>query len=86
MLDSGITEEMHHALGLLIDGAKPVSRHLVNLAISLEARPSAHLGAAALLGDILTVYPYAPGPVVVTGQALRFAGSIHIIDTMSVYP
>ncbi|SFA66563.1 phage tail protein I [Metapseudomonas otitidis] len=86
VLDSGITDEMYQDLNRLIDDAKPVSRHLVGLAISLETRAEIHVGAAALLGDTLTVYPYDPGPIVVGSEAVRFAAAEHSIDTMSVYP
>jgi len=86
VLDSGITEEMYDSLVLLIDDAKPVSRHLTGLAISLEARGTVYIGAACYEGDTLTVYPYAPGPITVGGEALLFGGGTHIIDIMSVYP
>jgi len=86
VLDSGITEDMYESLVLLIDDAKPVSRHLIGLAISLEARGTVHLGAATVDGETLTVYPYAPGPIEVSSPALLFGGAEHSIDTMSVYP
>lgn len=86
VLDSGITEDMYESLVLLIDDAKPVSRHLIGLAISLEARGTVHLGVAAVDGETLTVYPYAPGPIEVSSPALLFGGAEHSIDTMSVYP
>lgn len=86
VLDSGITEDMYESLVLLIDDAKPVSRHLIALAISLEARGTVHLGVAAVDGETVTVYPYAPGPIEVSSPALLFGGAEHSIDTMSVYP
>ncbi|CAE6923404.1 Tail protein I [Pseudomonas marincola] len=86
VLDSGITEQMYESLVLLIDDAKPVSRHLVGLVISLETRGTVHLGVAAMDGETLTVYPYAPGPIEVSSQVLLFGGAEHSIDTMSVYP
>lgn len=86
VLDIGITEPMYDSLVLLIDDAKPVSRHLIGLAISLEIRGSVHIGAAAMDGETVTVYPYAPGPIEVSSAALLFAGAEHSIDTMSVYP
>jgi phage tail P2-like protein len=86
VLDSGITEQMYDSLVLLIDDAKPVSRHLVGLAISLEVRSPVYIGAATYQGETLTVYPYAPGPIEVSSQVLLFGGAEHSIDTMSVYP
>lgn len=86
VLDSGITEEMYDSLVLLIDDAKPRSRHLTGLAISLETRGTTHIGVAAMDGEVLTVFPYAPGPIEVSSQSLLFGGAEHSIDIMSVYP
>ena len=86
VLDTGITEPLYQELTWLIDDAKPLSRHLVGLAVSLEARGAVHIGAAAHAGEILTVYPYAPGPIDVSSSVLLFGGAEHSIDTLSVYP
>ncbi|WP_312382025.1 phage tail protein I [Stutzerimonas balearica] len=86
VLDTGITEEMYQELTWLIDDAKPVSRHLVGLAIGLEVRGGTYFGAAAVDGETLTVYPYAPGPIEVSGSAVLLGGAVHTIDTMSIYP
>ena len=86
VLDTGITEAMYQELSWLIDGAKPLSRHLVGLAIGLEVRGRPYIGAASTDGEILTVYPCAPGPIEVSSSALLFGGAEHSIDTMSVHP
>lgn len=85
VLDTGITDEMYQELERVIDDAKPLSRHLIGLAISLESRGPVYVGAAAYLGDELTVYPYTPSEIVVSGTA-GVGGGSHIIDTMSIYP
>jgi len=86
VLDTGISEEMYLELERLIDDAKPVSRHLIGLAIGLETHGTIYFGAAAVDGETLTVYPYAPGPIEVSSAVLLFGGAEHSIDTMSVYP
>jgi phage tail P2-like protein len=86
VLESGITEQMYESLTLLIDDAKPVSRHLIGMAISLETRAALYFGATSTHGETVTVYPYAPGPIGVSSAALLGAGGIHMIDTLSVYP
>lgn len=86
VLDSGITEAMYQELTWLIDDAKPLTRHLVSLAIGLEVRGRTYIGAAAQDGETLTVYPYAPGPIEVSSPALLLGGAAHSIDTTSVYP
>ncbi|MCG9124291.1 phage tail protein I [Laribacter hongkongensis] len=85
VLGTGITDEMYQELERVIDDAKPLSRHLVGLAISLASHGSIYLGAAAYLGDELTVYPYTPAEIVATGT-VGAGGAVHIIDTMSIYP
>nr|WP_288467476.1 phage tail protein I [uncultured Pseudomonas sp.] len=86
VLESGITEEMFESLTLLIDDAKPVSRHLTGLAIVLETRGRTFVGATSLHGDTTTVYPYEPGPIEVSAPTILQGGAAHIIDIMSVYP
>lgn len=83
VLDSGITEEMYQELERLIDDAKPLSRHLTGLAISMETRGAMRYGAIAYLGDELTVYPYTPEEIVVSGVA-RTAAAAHLVDTLTV--
>lgn len=86
VLDTGIDEAMYQELSFLIDDAKPESRHLIGLAIGLEVRGRTYIGAAAVDGETLTVYPYAPGPIEVSSPAVLLGGAAHTIDTMSVYP
>lgn len=85
VLDSGITEEMYAELERLIDDAKPVSRHLVGLAISVETAGAAYLGAGVFLGDELTVYAYMPSTITV-GGALYDGAAVHTVETTTVYP
>lgn len=86
VLDTGITEAMYQELSWLIDDAKPLTRHLIGLAIGLETRGRTYIGAAAVDGETLTVYPYAPGPIEVSSPAVLLGGAAHHIDTMSIYP
>lgn len=85
VLETGITDEMYQELERVIDDAKPLSRHLIGLAISLESRGNVYAAAAAYSGDEMTVYPYTATEIIVTGRACAGGGS-HIIDTMSIYP
>ncbi|WP_010672973.1 phage tail protein I [Aeromonas caviae] len=85
VLDTGITEQMYAELERLIDDAKPLTRHLTGLAISMETRGPLYLGAACYLGDELTIYPYSPEAIEIRGQ--QWSGSItHTIDTMTIQP
>lgn len=86
VLDTGISEPMYQELTWLIDDAKPLSRHLVGLAIGLEVRGAGYVGVAALDGETTTVYPYAPGPIEVSSPTVLLGGGTHIIETTSVYP
>lgn len=85
VLDTGISEEMYLELERLIDDAKPVSRHLTGLAISLETSGYLRHGVSLYEGDELTVYPPLLHDIEVTGR-IGANGREHSIDTMDVYP
>lgn len=85
VMDEGITEAMYQELERLIANAKPLTRHMSGLAISMEIRGAPHVGVAAYIGDELTVYPYMPETLIVSGQDWR-GGALHTIDTMTINP
>ena len=85
VLDTGITEEMYQELTFLIDDAKPVSRHLTGLAISLESTGQINVFAALYESEEIDVYPPAPRDIEVTGH-FGPAGREHHIETLDVYP
>lgn len=83
VLDTGITDEMYQELERLIHDAKPASRHLTGLAISLSTAGELFTGAGCYHGDALTVYPYTPEEIVVGGDYFP-ASAIHLIDNLRV--
>ena len=85
VLDTGITEEMYQELERLIDDAKPVTRHLTGLAISLETQGALNIGVAHCDGDEIDVYPPVQRDIEVSGF-IRLGGREHNIDTMDIYP
>lgn len=85
VLESGITEEMYEEVERLIEDAKPLTRHLIGLDISLEARGRIGVGAAQYDGGSVTVYPYLAELIEVTGRH-GAPGREHSIDSLSVYP
>jgi len=74
VLDTGITEQMYAELERLIDDAKPLTRHMTGLAISMETRGPLYVGAACYMGDELTIYPYSPEAIEIRGQ--QWSGGI----------
>lgn len=84
VLDTGITEEMYQELERLIDDAKPVSRQLTSLAISLETQGRLNIAACLYEGDEIDVYPPVMRDIEVTGT-LGVVGREHSIDTLDVY-
>ncbi|WP_145587407.1 phage tail protein I [Yersinia aldovae] len=85
VLETGITEEMYQELERLIDDAKPCSRHLVGLSINLDVTGTIPISAASYDGDAMTIYPYLPEILTVTGQNYT-GGVVHLIDDMRVNP
>jgi phage tail P2-like protein len=84
VLDTGITEEMYQELERLIDDAKPVSRHLTGLAISLETQGNLNIAVSLYDGDEIDVYPPVMRDIEVTGS-IGVVGREHTIDTLDVY-
>jgi phage tail P2-like protein len=85
VLDTGITEEMYQELAWLIDDAKPLTRHLTGLAISLETSGGFHIATAIHEGDEIDVYPPEPRDIEISGVIGR-GGRDHTIDTLEIYP
>ncbi|MGY2204573.1 phage tail protein I [Pseudomonas tolaasii] len=84
VLDTGITEEMYQELTWLIDDARPVTRHLTGLAISLETQGVLNICVALYEGDEIDVYPPVLRDIEVTGT-IGIVGREHSIDTLDVY-
>ncbi|AEV64292.1 phage tail protein I [Pseudomonas ogarae] len=82
--DEGISEETYQELTWLIDDARPVSRHMTGLAISLETRGNLNIGVALYEGDEIDVYPPIMRDIDVTGS-FGVVGREHTIDTLDVY-
>jgi P2-related tail formation protein len=85
VLDTGITEEMYLELERLIDDAKPVSRKLIGLDITLETRMDAYVGFAVYDGDELDVYPWSNPDIDVVVQGSHGI-SEYTLDELDVYP
>lgn len=81
--DSGISEETYRELSALLDDARPVSRHMVGLEISLEAKGRCYVGASLSEGDILSVYPPIQRDIEVIGVIGR-GGRETTIDTLEI--
>ncbi|RMM27156.1 phage tail protein I [Pseudomonas syringae] len=84
VLDTGITEEMYQELTALIDDAKPVSRHMRELAISLETTGRFYLAVSVSEGDEIDVYPPVQRDIEVTGF-VGLGGRETTIDTLDVF-
>ena len=85
ILETGITEAAYQELTWLIDDAKPVSRHMTGLAISLETTGHLSLYASLSEGDELDVYPPVLLDIEVSGR-MGAVGREHSIDTLQIYP
>lgn len=85
VLETGITEEMYQELTWLIDDARPLTRHLTGLAISLETTGSINIFASTYDGDEIDVYPPLLRDIEITG-VIGAVGREHTIDTLETYP
>lgn len=82
-LDTGITPEMYTELERVISDAKPCSRHLTMLTISLETRGQLPVAAGSYDGDIMTIYPYYPDSIDSSMRAIGRA-AVYLIDTTEI--
>jgi phage tail P2-like protein len=83
--DAGITEELYEELAWLIDDARPVSRHMTNLALSLQTTGQLGIAVCVQEGEEIDVYPPVPQDIDVTGT-FGSALCVDETDTLDVYP
>ncbi|MER2297938.1 MULTISPECIES: phage tail protein I [Pseudomonas] len=81
--DSGISDATYRELTALLDDARPVSRHMVGLEISLETIAKVYLGMNISDGDICEVYPPMQRDIEVIGVIGR-GGRETTIDTLEI--
>ncbi|MGY3257030.1 phage tail protein I [Pseudomonas chlororaphis] len=84
ILETGITEEMYEELTRLIDDAKPVTRHLTGLAISLEVAGEVHIGVCLSEGEVIDIYPPMQNDIEISGYIYQGGREQHI-ETMDIY-
>ena len=82
--ETGLTEAMYQELTALIDDAKPLSRTLTELVISLESTGNINIFSCVYEGEVIDVYPPAPRDIEVTGH-FGPTGREHQIETLDVY-
>ncbi|HBT4738911.1 phage tail protein I [Klebsiella pneumoniae] len=76
----GITEPMIYELERIIGDAKPVSRHISQLTLSLNVTALASMGSAFIDSEVITVYPpeYVPdGGIYYDGQQ-HYSGNVYL--------
>ncbi|ROL74712.1 phage tail protein I [Pseudomonas vranovensis] len=84
VLENGISEQMYLELTRLIDDAKPVSRHLTGLAITLASSGYLRLGISLSEGDEIDIYPPTSHDIEVSGS-YGLVGREQQIETLDVY-
>lgn len=83
VLSTGVREELHAALERVINDAKPLSRHMVGMSLTLATKARHAVSAVAQLGDEVTVYPFVPPAMSVPAQQAAM-GAVHVIDTLTI--
>jgi len=82
--ENGISEETYEQLTALIDDARPVSRHMTGLAITLDSKGCLRLGIGLSEGDDIDIYPPILRDIEVRGNH-GLIGRDHQIETLDVY-
>ncbi|HBS0770596.1 TPA: phage tail protein I [Klebsiella pneumoniae] len=75
----GITEPMIYELERIIGDAKPVSRHISQLTLSMSIQGVASVGTATLDGEVISVYPpgYTPDDSIYFDGAARYDSNFY---------
>ena len=75
----GITEPMITELERIIGDAKPVSRHISQLTLSVSTNGTTSVGAAVMDGEVITVYPagYRPDDAIYFDGETHYDGNYH---------
>ncbi|HCI4237313.1 TPA: phage tail protein I [Klebsiella pneumoniae] len=75
----GITEPMIYELERIIGDAKPVSRHISQLTLSVSTKGLASVGCAILDGEDITIYPagYTPDESIYYDGQAHYDGNYH---------
>ena len=77
--DIGITESMIKELERIIGDAKPVSRHISQLTLSVSTKGLTSVGCAILDGEDITIYPagYTPDESIYYDGQAHYDGNYH---------
>ncbi|HBW8778780.1 TPA: phage tail protein I [Klebsiella variicola] len=75
----GITEPMIYELERIIGDAKPVSRHISQLTLSMSIQGVASVGTVTLDGEVISVYPpgYTPDDSIYFDGAARYDSNFY---------
>ncbi len=84
--DAGLSEVQLQEIERLIEDVKPVSRHVIGLAMRLTTGAAAiSMAAAQCDGDVLTVYPWMRATIRCEG-ALHARSTTYAGETLSIFP
>lgn len=83
-LDSqSITEELYAEMELLIDDAKPVSRHLSSMGVASSIYGTTYVGGYIMDSSTMNIYPPQQRDITVSNP-LTWAVREHVIDTLDI--
>lgn len=85
ILDEGITEDDYTELTRIIDDVRAYSRHITGLSIVLVSQGTVNLRCLTTDGDILTVNPYIPENILVSGNTYYHIAT-YSTDLLEVTP
>ncbi len=84
--DAGLSDAQLQEIERLIEDVKPVSRHVIGLAMGLTTGAAAiSMAAAQCDGDVLTIYPWMRAEIRCEG-ALQARSTTYVGETLSIFP
>lgn len=82
--NGGISEDTYLELSRLIDDARPVSRHMIGLDISLESFVPAYQAVPSCDGEVIEVYPWEASDIDVDVGVFEVLAD-HTTDLLEIY-
>jgi phage tail P2-like protein len=80
-----VTDNIYDQVERVVEMTKNTRSHLVGVTIKSDVEGKVFIGAAAMFGEEIVVYPYNPSAAGTSGQ-LYYAAACTVIETVTVGP
>ncbi|MDH2998098.1 phage tail protein [Pasteurellaceae bacterium LFhippo2] len=83
--NQGVNSSLYEELIRLVEDAKPVSRHMTELAIVVTAKGKLNISTVTHSGEIISIFPKQPTKTTTVQRLLKIATASHSGDIITIY-